>query len=154
MYSLPCPLKRRTPRTPNTRSAAKRTGRTPPASGVSVIATGAEEDEDDAGLGSDASVAEGPHANAWALSKIREALKGLSQEDLQSLAAAVTAGTRIPSLASETTPVMARRMPVRALRTALHTSPLVPRGGTRSPSSGGRASKYAAFRSLCAGQPV
>ena len=53
--------------------------------GVPVNATGAEEDEDDIGSMSDASVAEGSHANALALSKIREALKGLSQEDLQSL---------------------------------------------------------------------
>ena len=50
-----------------------------------MIATGSGEDEDDVGSESDASVAEGPHANALALSKIREALAGLSQEDLQSL---------------------------------------------------------------------
>ena len=64
-------------------------------------------------------------------------------------------GTRNPSLASETTKVMMARMrPVRALRTALHTSPRVPRGRLKASSNGGRASKYAAFRSLCAGQPV
>ena len=74
------PPKRSTPSSPNTRSAAKRAGGTTSASVVPVNATGAGEDEDDVGSESDVSVAERPHANALALSKIREALAGLSQE--------------------------------------------------------------------------
>ena len=82
------PPKRSTPSTPNTRSAAKRAGGTTPVSVVPVNATGADDNSDynsDDNSESDASVAEGPHANALALSKIREALAGLLQEDLQSL---------------------------------------------------------------------
>ena len=56
-----------------------------PASVVPVNATGADDNSDDGGSMTDASVAEGSHANALALSKIREALTGLSLEDLQSL---------------------------------------------------------------------
>ena len=57
-------------------------------------------------------------------------------------AVALTTGTRNPTLASEATKVMMARMrPVRALRTALHTSPRVPRGRLKASSNGGRASK-------------
>ena len=56
-----------------------------PTSVVPVRATGAEKASDDGGSQGDASVAEGSHANALVLSKIREALKELSEEDLQSL---------------------------------------------------------------------
>ena len=73
------PPKRSAPSTPTTRSAAKRAGGTTPASVVPVNATGADEDEDDDGSESDASVDERPHANALALSKIWEALAGLSR---------------------------------------------------------------------------
>ena len=76
------PSTRSTPSTPSTRSAAKRAGGTTLGSVVRVNATGAGEDEDDVGSETEASVAERPHANALALSKIREALAGLSQEDL------------------------------------------------------------------------
>ena len=69
------PKRRSTPGTPNTRSAAKRAGGAAPASVVPVNATGADVDSDDGGSESDASVAEGSHANALALSRIREALK-------------------------------------------------------------------------------
>ena len=44
-----------------------------------------DEDEDDSEPEGGASVAESSHAGALALSKIREALAGLSQEDLQLL---------------------------------------------------------------------
>ena len=83
--TISMPPKRSALSTPNTRSAAKRAGGTTPAPVVPVSATGADEGSDDGGSGSDASVAEGSHANALVLSKIREALKELSEEDLQSL---------------------------------------------------------------------
>ena len=74
------PPKRSAPSTPTTWSAAKRAGGTTPVSVVPVNATGADDNSDynsDDNSESDASVAEGPHANALALSKIREALAGL-----------------------------------------------------------------------------
>ena len=79
------PPKRSTPSTPTTRSKSKAHGGITPAPVVAVCATGADEGSDDGGSQRDTSVAEGSHDNASVLSTIREALKELSQEDLQSL---------------------------------------------------------------------
>ena len=89
------PPKRRSPRTPKTRKASRRPRETPPASGVPHVLA-REEEEGDAASQDGVPDAQGSHASALALSKIREALKGLSQEDLQSLVKG-TSATRPPA---------------------------------------------------------
>ena len=78
------PKRRRSPRTLKSQSASRHSGRTSPASEFPEVLA-REDDEDDIEPEGDASGAESSHASALALSKIREALKGLLQEDLQSL---------------------------------------------------------------------
>ena len=70
--------------TPKSRESPRNSGRTPPASEVPEVLA-REDEEDDAESEDGAPDAESSHAGVLALSKIREALKGLSQEDLQSL---------------------------------------------------------------------
>ena len=59
----------------------------PPATGYDVNARRAEDDEDEDDVDSEdnSSVDENPHASVQALTKIREALSGLSQEQVQIL---------------------------------------------------------------------
>ena len=78
------PKQRRSPRTPKSRrKSQRRTPDSPESELEEVIAERGE--KGDARSKDGAPIDETPHASVLALAKIREALKGLSQEDLQAL---------------------------------------------------------------------
>jgi hypothetical protein len=79
------PPKKATRKSPRTPKKTRRETPDSPASEPESVDPRLLEDEDAVESEDDASVVEGPHAGVLALSKIREALAGLSQEDLQLL---------------------------------------------------------------------
>ena len=80
------PPKKSSARSPKSTRKSPRQKRTPASvPDVEARRLEDEEDEDDVESEDDASVGENPHAGVQALTKIREALSGLSQEEMQLL---------------------------------------------------------------------